>query len=85
MQPIAQENHTVTEYLQQWRSGCSESLAKVIDLTYEELRCLAVAHFNRAQPGDTLCPTALLNEAFPVDEETTQHGFPQPETVFLVF
>ena len=75
----------ITEYLSQWHAGSPEALARVIQLTYDEIHQLAVAHFRRAKPGDTLCPTALLNEAFLQLQGQQQMVFPNRKAFFWFF
>jgi len=53
----------VTGLLQRWRDGDSAALDELMPLVYNELRRLAQI-FLRNQPGHTLQPTALVNEAW---------------------
>jgi RNA polymerase sigma factor (TIGR02999 family) len=53
-----------TDVLTELRSGGPESLDRVVELAYHELR--AIAHYRLAaqRPGGTLSTTALVNEAY---------------------
>jgi RNA polymerase sigma-70 factor (ECF subfamily) len=46
------------------RSGDTAAIHEVTPLVYDELRRVAYAVFQNEQPGHTLQPTALVNEAF---------------------
>lgn len=54
----------VTILLAQLRCGDRQSLARLFDLIYPELRKLAQRHFRLERPGHVLQPTALVNEAY---------------------
>jgi RNA polymerase sigma-70 factor, ECF subfamily len=56
--------HQVTQLLQRVREGDREALDELMPLVYGELRRIAAAFMKRQRPGDTLQPTALVNEAF---------------------
>ena len=53
----------VTALLQLWREGDEAALNDLMPLLYSELRRIAQLHLRR-QPGHTLQPTALVNEAW---------------------
>jgi len=53
----------VTGLLQRWRGGDDAALDDLIPLVYDELRRIAKIFLGR-QPGHTLQPTALVNEAW---------------------
>src|SRR5437764_6571301 len=53
----------VTGLLRRWRDGDSAALDDLMPLVYNELRRIARI-FLRHQPGHTLQPTALVNEAW---------------------
>ena len=53
----------ITQLLQRWRAGDESALDAAMPLVYEELRRIA-RMFLRNQPGHTLQPTALVNEAW---------------------
>ena len=53
----------VTGLLQRWRQGDQAALDDLMPLVYNELRRIADI-FLRSQPGHTLQPTALVNEAW---------------------
>ena len=54
----------VTQLLDAWSRGDPEALDRLAPLVEGELRRLARLYMSREQPGDTLQPTALVNEAF---------------------
>ena len=54
----------VTELLDAWSGGDREALDRLVPLVIEDLRALARAYLARENPGHTLQPTALVNEAF---------------------
>ena len=64
MTDIPSSQHGVTELLLGWRAGDEQALDGLVPLVYEELRRIARRHLRREQPGHTLAPTALVNEAY---------------------
>jgi RNA polymerase sigma-70 factor (ECF subfamily) len=54
----------VTLLLQRWRQGDENALHTLMPLIYSELHRMARSFFRRRRPGETLQPTALVNEAF---------------------
>jgi RNA polymerase sigma factor (TIGR02999 family) len=54
----------VTRLLQRAREGDRGALDELMPLVYGELRRIARSFMRRQQPGHTLQPTALINEAF---------------------
>ena len=54
----------VTQLLQRLREGEQGALDELMPLVYGELRRMARSFMQRQQPGHTLQPTALVNEAF---------------------
>ena len=54
----------ITLLLQKLREGEPAALDELMPLVYGELRRIAGAFMRRQQPGHTLQPTALVNEAF---------------------
>ena len=54
----------VTRLLQRARQGNRAALDELLPLVYGELRRIAGSLMRRQQPGHTLQPTALVNEAF---------------------
>jgi RNA polymerase sigma-70 factor (ECF subfamily) len=54
----------VTRLLQRAREGDRGALDELMPLVYGELRRIARSFMRRQQPGHTLQPTALVNEAF---------------------
>jgi len=53
----------ITELLERWREGDRAAFDELIPLVYVELHRIAGAHLGRHRGGDTLQPTALVNEA----------------------
>jgi RNA polymerase sigma-70 factor, ECF subfamily len=54
----------VTLLLQRWREGDESALHALMPLIYSELHRLARSFFRNRRPGETLQPTALVNEAY---------------------
>jgi RNA polymerase sigma factor (TIGR02999 family) len=54
----------VTRLLQDWGSGDSQALEKLVPLIYNELRQMARKCLYRERPGHTLQTTALVHEAY---------------------
>ena len=54
----------ITRLLRAWRDGDSAGLEKLAPWVYDELRRIARHHMRRELPGNTLQPTALVNEAY---------------------
>jgi len=54
----------VTRIVQRVQDGDHEALEQLFPLVYEELRRMAAAQMAREVPGQTLQPTALVNEAW---------------------
>src|SRR5688572_1490891 len=54
----------VTRLLQRMREGDRGALDELMPLVYGELRRMARSFMRQQQPGHTLQPTALVNEAF---------------------
>ena len=54
----------ITHLLQRAREGDRGALDELMPLVYGELRRIAGSFMRRQQPGHTLQPTALINEAF---------------------
>jgi RNA polymerase sigma factor (TIGR02999 family) len=54
----------VTVLLDRLRAGDHEAGNQLIPLIYSELRRMAGAYLQRERPGNTLQPTALVNEAY---------------------
>jgi len=55
---------TVTQLLEQARSGDPSALGSLFPLIYEELRRVAKLQLQREPDGHTLTPTALVHEAY---------------------
>ncbi len=56
--------HEITGLLEGWSQGDRQALDTLIPLVHDELYRLARGYFAREQPGHTLQPTALVNEAY---------------------
>lgn len=54
----------VTEQLLEWSAGDAEARDRLIELVYDDLRRLASSFFAGESPGNTLQPTALVNELY---------------------
>jgi len=54
----------VTQLLDAWSAGDRQALDRLVPLVMGDLRALARAYMARENPGHTLQPTALVNEAF---------------------
>jgi len=54
----------ITELLLSWSNGDDAALERLVPLVYPELRKLARRHMGRENPGHTLQPSALINEAY---------------------
>jgi RNA polymerase sigma factor (TIGR02999 family) len=55
---------SVSELLQAWGRGEPAALGQLTPRVYGELHKLARAYLRRGRPGQSLQPTALINEAF---------------------
>jgi RNA polymerase sigma-70 factor (ECF subfamily) len=54
----------VTLLLQRWREGDTSALHDLMPLIYSELHRMARLFLRNRRPGETLRPTALVNEAY---------------------
>ena len=54
----------ITRLLQAWGGGDPAALEDLAPLVYAELRRMAQRYMRRENPGNTLQPTALVNEAY---------------------
>ena len=59
--PLAGE---FTQLLLAWREGDQQALVRLTPMVYDELHRLARHYMAQEQPGHTLQPTALVNEAY---------------------
>jgi RNA polymerase sigma factor (TIGR02999 family) len=63
--PVEPESsHELTELLRGWDGSDQRSLARIVELAYQELRRLARRCLNRERPGHTIQATALVHEAY---------------------
>ena len=77
------ESHSVSALLIAWGRGEPAALEQLTPRVYRELHKLARAHLRRGLPGNSLQPTALINEAYlrlldqaqPVQWENRAHFF----------
>jgi RNA polymerase sigma factor (TIGR02999 family) len=58
------QSGVVTKVLQAAKGGDQEAVARLLPLLYSELHRLAQARMAKLRPGQTLQPTALINEAY---------------------
>ena len=54
----------MTRLLRAWSGGDGDALGRLVPLVYEELRRRARHYMARERPGNTLQPTALVNEVY---------------------
>jgi RNA polymerase sigma factor (TIGR02999 family) len=57
-------SHDVTRLLARWKDGDEAALQQLVPIIHAELRRLAQRQMAREDPGHTLQPTALVNEAY---------------------
>lgn len=72
----------LTRRLREWRDGNEQAGQELFEVAYGELHRLAAVHFRKEAPGQTLQPTALVNELYlklfagaPVDWQNRAHFF----------
>lgn len=61
---LSEPSQEVTQLLDAWSAGDRAALDRLVPLVIGDLRSLARAYLARENPGHTLQPTALVNEAF---------------------
>ena len=61
---MAASQGDITQLLNQWLSGDEEARSRLFDTVYDNLRGMAKRYMARENPGHTLRPTALVNEAY---------------------
>ena len=61
---MTEPSSDVTLLLQAWNTGDRGALDRLLPLVYAELKRVAHNHLQREKPGQTLQPTALVNEAY---------------------
>ena len=65
---------TVSQMVTRASQGDDRALSQLMPLVYDELRRLARGYLGRERPGQTLQPTALVNEAYlRLVKDTPQH------------
>ncbi len=61
---MASGTHEVTQLLLAWNNGDEAALEQLVPMVERELHGLAEAYLRRESAGNTLQPTALINEAW---------------------
>jgi RNA polymerase sigma factor (TIGR02999 family) len=61
---VSQPSSDITKLLGAWHMGDRSALERLLPLVYPELRRVARNHLRHENPGHTLQPTALVNEAY---------------------
>src|SRR5215471_11362647 len=76
------DSATLTIRLREWRGGDETAGQELFRAVYNELHRLAEIHFRKEAPGQTMQPTALVNELYlklfagsPVDWQNRAHFF----------
>jgi RNA polymerase sigma factor (TIGR02999 family) len=54
----------VTKLLHAWRAGDNAALDELLPIVYAQLRSIAARYMRKERTDHTLCPTALVNEAY---------------------
>ena len=79
---MAENSHTITRLLFEWRSGDKDAAARLIELVYRELRAMASRQMRRERGEHTLQTTALVHEAYiricgaaPIEWHSRAHFF----------
>ena len=65
----------VTQLLQAWSAGDEQALARLMPVVYDELRRIAHRRMSLEKPGNSLEPTALVNEVYLRLVDTTGVSF----------
>lgn len=58
------EDFPITQKLLDWRNGQQEALEEVMPRVYDTLHRIALKYMRQENPGHTLQPTAIVNEAY---------------------
>ena len=58
------QDFPITQRLLEWRGGREEALNELMPMIYDSLHRIAQNHMRRENPGHTLQPTAIVNEAY---------------------
>src|SRR5437764_5046606 len=79
---MAEQSHTITGLLDEWRRGNLEAANQLMELVYIELHGIASREMRRERAGHTLQTTALVHEAYlrlwgsaPIDWKDRAHFF----------
>jgi RNA polymerase sigma factor (TIGR02999 family) len=62
--PMAEDSHTITRLLLEWRSGDKDAASRLMELVYRELHAMASRQMRRERGEHTLQTTALVHEAY---------------------
>jgi len=62
--PMAEDSHTITRLLLDWRSGNKDAAARLMELVYRELHEMASRQMRHERGEHTLQTTALVHEAY---------------------
>src|SRR4051794_35720587 len=60
----AEDSHTITRLLEQWRSGDKVAAGLLMEKVYDQLHHIASRQMNREHGGVTLQATALVHEVY---------------------
>ena len=58
------DDFPITQKLIDWRQGHEEALNELMPAIYDSLHRIAQRHMRQENPGHTLQPTAVVNEAY---------------------
>src|SRR5260370_18057718 len=79
---MAEDSHTITGLLAEWRGGSQEAANQLMELVYGELHRIASREMRRERPEHTLQTTALVHELYlrlcgshPVNWQDRAHFF----------
>jgi RNA polymerase sigma-70 factor (ECF subfamily) len=61
---MGEDEHAITRLLHEWRSGNKDAAARLMELVYRELHCMASREMRRERGEHTLQTTALVHEAY---------------------
>jgi len=79
---VAENAHTITALLLEWRSGSADAMRRLVDIVYDELRHMAARQMRHEHAGHTLQATALVHEVYlrlcgsgPIEWQDRAHFF----------
>ena len=61
---MSEDTHSITQLLQEWRSGSKDAAARLMELVYRELHGMASREMRRERGEHTLQTTALVHEVY---------------------